>query len=70
MTTGVNELKPLENIYQVNLNVTLMVENAIHIISRITTNVDVNVKISKNIMLVKKIMFEILLHVVVKMVRI
>ena len=70
MTTVVNELKPLANIYQVNVNVTLMVENAIHYISKIMTNVVVSVKILKNIMLVKKIIFEILLHVVVKMVRI
>ena len=40
-----------------------MVENVTQIRGRITTNVDVNVK---NIMYMKKIMFGILLHVIVK----
>ena len=40
-----------------------MVENVIQIQGRIMTNVDVNVK---NIMYMKKIMFGILLHVIVK----
>ena len=40
-----------------------MVENVIQIRGRIMTNVDVNVK---NIMYMKKIMFGILLHVIVK----
>ena len=46
------------------LNVNLMKENAIQINGGITINVDWSVK---NIMYVKKIIFGILLHVVVKM---
>ena len=41
-----------------------MEENVIQINGRITINVDVSVK---SVMFVKKIIFEILLHVVVKM---
>ena len=47
-----------------NVNVNLMEENVIQINGRITINVDVNLK---NVMYVKKIMFGILLHVIVKM---
>ena len=47
-----------------NVNVNLMEENVIQINGGITANVNVNVK---KVMYVKKIMFRILLHVVVKM---
>ena len=47
-----------------NVNVNLMEENVIWISGGITINVDVSVK---KVMYVKKIMFEILLHVIVKM---
>ena len=59
--------KWIENInktYDANVNVNLMEENIIQINGRITINVNLSVK---NIMYVKKIMFGILLHVVVKM---
>ena len=46
-----------------NVNVDLMEENVLPINGGITINVDVNVK---NVMYVKKIIFGILLHVVVK----
>ena len=47
-----------------NVNVNLMEQNLIQINGRIMINVDVSVK---TFMLVKKIMFGILLHVIVKM---
>ena len=47
-----------------NVNVDLMKENVIQINGEIMINVDVSVK---NVMYVKKIMFGILLHVVIKM---
>ena len=47
-----------------NLNVNLMEEIITEINGKITINVDVSVK---NLMYVKKIMFGILLHVIVKM---
>ena len=47
-----------------NVNVDLMVKTVIQINGGITVNVDVSVK---NIIYVKKIMFRILLHVIVKM---
>ena len=47
-----------------------MVENVIQIKSEIVTNVDVSVKTQKNIVCAKKIIFEILLHIAVKMVNI
>ena len=46
-----------------NVNVNLMEENIIHTNDGITINVDVSVR---NVIYVKKIIFEILLHVVVK----
>ena len=45
-----------------------MVVNIVQIKSGITINVDVSVKIRKNIMFPKKNIFGILLHVVAKMV--
>ena len=53
-----------------NVSVNLIVEDVIQIKSRITIKVDVSVKIQKNIMCVKKIIFGILLHVVEKMANI
>ena len=50
--------------YHANVDVGLIEENVIQISGRIMINVDVSVK---NVMCVKKIMFGILLHVVVKM---
>ena len=47
-----------------NVNVDLMEENVIHINGEMTINVGVSVK---QVMYVKKIMFGILLHVIVKM---
>ena len=50
--------------YCVYVNVDLMEENVIQINGEVMINVDVNVK---NVMYVKKIIFGILQHVVVKM---
>ena len=50
--------------YHTNVNVNLMEENIIQLNCGITINVDVSVQ---NVMYVRKIIFEILLHVVVKM---
>ena len=55
---------------QINVNVIFMVENVIQIKSGITINVGASVKILKNIVCAKKIIFGILLHVVEKMVNI
>ena len=53
--TGINESKPLtKHIYHANVNVNIMVENVIQIKSGIMINVDVGVKICKNIMCTKK----------------
>ena len=61
--------KHKESIYHASVNITvnLMIENVIQNKGGITINSDVSVK---NIIYVKKIMFGILLHVVVKMVNI
>ena len=59
--------KYYQSIYHANVNINLMLENVIQIKSGITINVNVSVK---NITYVKKIIFEILLHVVAKMVNI
>ena len=53
--------------YHANVNVNFMVENVIQVKSRIMINVDAGVK---NIIYVKKIIFEILLHLVAKTVNI
>ena len=50
-----------------NVNLNLMVENVIEIKNEITANRDMNVK---SIKYVKKIIFRILLHVVVRVVNI
>ena len=51
-----------------NVNVNLIVENVTQIKGWITINVDLSVKIWKNIVCANKIIFGILLHVIVKMV--
>ena len=53
--------------YHVNVNVNLMVENVIQIKHGIMINAGANVK---NMIYMKKIIFEIFLHVVVEMVNI
>ena len=59
--------KWIENMYDANTNINLMVECVIQIKSGIMINADVSVK---NIIYVKKIIFAILIHVVAKMVNI
>ena len=56
-----------KSIYHVNINVDLMEENLYEINDGIMINVDVNVK---NLIYLKKIMFGILPHVIVKMEKI
>ena len=63
MITEINESKILTT--QI-ININLMVESVIQIKSGITINVSANVKIQKNFVCVKKIIFGILLHAVVK----
>ena len=64
MIAGISESKTLTKHISCECKCNLMEENAIHINGGITINVSVCVK---NVMYVKKIMFEILLHVTVKM---
>ena len=52
-----------QGMYHANVNGDFREENVIQINSGITINVDVNLK---NVMYVRKIMFGILLHVIVK----
>ena len=59
--------KHWQNMYHVNVNVNLMVENVIQIKHGIMINAGANVK---NMIYMKKIIFEIFLHVVVEMVNI
>ena len=56
-----------KSIYHVNINVDLIEENLYEINDGIMINVDVNVK---NLIYLKKIMFGILQHVIVKMEKI
>ena len=63
-------MKPLKDIYHVNVNVILIVKNVIQTRIRATINVDMSVKLEKNFMRAKKIMFGILLHTVAKMTNI
>ena len=64
MITGINELKTLTRHISWNVNVNLMEK----IVSQINGGIMINVNVSvKNIVYVKKIMFGILLHLVVKM---
>ena len=62
--------KHQQNIHHANVNVNLMVESVIQIKSGMTINVNLNTKTRENIMYVKKIIFRILVHVLVKMVNI
>ena len=55
--------KHQQSIFHANLNINLMEQNVIQIDCGITINVDMSVK---KFMYVKKIMFGILLHVIVK----
>ena len=55
--------KHYQSIYHANLNVDLIEQYVIQINGGIMTNVDVSVK---NVMYVKKIIFVVLLHVIVK----
>ena len=65
MITGINESKTLtKHISCANVNADLMEKNVIQISDGIMINVDVKVI---NFMYVKKDMFGILIHVVVKM---
>ena len=52
-----------QSTYHANVNVNLIEKDVAQINGRMTKNVDMSVK---NVMYVKKIIFEILLHVVVK----
>ena len=63
------EVQPtLINLYPNKYNQDLMEENIIQIKSGITINVNVSVKIWKNILCLKNVIFGILLYVIVKMV--
>ena len=62
--------KHWENIYHANVNVNVMLENVIPSKSRIAKNVDVSIKIRKNIMHAKSAISGILEHVLAKMVNI
>ena len=59
-----------QNIYPVGVNASLMVENVTWIKSEIGISVNVSLKILKKQICAKKIIFEILLPVVVKMINI
>ena len=61
--SGTNEAKTLTKQYYANVNVNLMEQNVIQINDGITINVDASVK---NIIYVRKNMFGILVHVIVK----
>ena len=64
MITGRNELKTSKNIFHVSANVNLMEQNVSQINGGIRIGVGVNIK---KFIYVKKILFGILLHVIVKM---
>ena len=65
LITGINESKILTNInISWSVNVDLMEENVIKVNDGIVVNVNMSVK---NVMYVKKILFGILLHEIVKM---
>ena len=64
MITGRNELKTSKNIFHVSANVNLTEQNVSQINGGIRISVDLNIK---KFIYVKKIMFGILLHVIVKM---
>ena len=58
------------NIYHANINVNLIIDNVNQIISGIMINVVARVKIQKNIVCEKKVIFGILLHIVAKVISI
>ena len=58
-----------QNIYHANVNISLRVKSVGRIKSGIFTSVGVSVKIQKNIVFAKRIIFGVLLHVVDKMVK-
>ena len=60
--------KHQQNIYHANVNVNSIAGNVIQTNIGIVINVRISAKIEKNIMHVKKIIFRILLHVIVKMI--
>ena len=68
MTTGMDVLRTLKNIYHANMNVCVTVKNLSQIKSGIKIKVRVSVKIQKNILCLKKVIFGILQHVAQKMV--
>ena len=70
MIIEINKSKTLTKHNHANVNVNLTGENVTRIKSETMMNVDVSIKIQKNIMHVKKIIFRILLHVVVNMLNI
>ena len=53
MITGINETKYEQMIYHANVNVNLVLENVIQIKSGTTRNVNVSVKIERNIICTK-----------------
>ena len=64
MMTRINESKTSKNIFHASLNVNLMEQN----VSQLNGGITINVYLSaKKLMYLKKIMFGILLHAIVKM---
>ena len=68
MITRINESKTSTKYIHARVNASLMVENVTRIKSAKTMSVGASVKIQKNIVCTKKIIFRILEHVVSKMV--
>ena len=58
------------NVYHANINVNLIIDNVNQIIRGIMINLVARVKIQKNIVCAKKVIFGILLHIVAKMINI
>ena len=71
MNKSIESIKIGISIYHANVNVNLMIETVIQMKSGIMINDNsANVKIQKDIVCVKNIIFGILLHVAVKVVNI
>ena len=66
MISGINESETLTKHMSYKFKCNFDGRNVIQVKIRKTVNVDVSLKIWKNIMFVKKIIFRILQHVVVK----
>ena len=64
MMRGINDSEHQQSMYHTNANINFMLESVIQIKSGKTTNVNAT---AKNTIYMKKIIFEILLHVVTKM---